>query len=73
MVPRMGPHLAGQRDLCPLQAAALGNLHRPALECGEARQPAQHRIRSQGLEPVPLVLYAKMPARVVSHDRLAWR
>src|SRR5215210_2520052 len=39
-----GPHLAGQRDLRPLQAAAPGNFHRPALECGEARRPAQYRI-----------------------------
>src|ERR671939_1818667 len=38
------PELACQRDLRPLQAAALGNLHRPALEDGEARRPAQYRI-----------------------------
>src|SRR4051794_14758257 len=39
-----GPELARQRDLRPLQAAALGDVHRPALEGGEARQPAQYHI-----------------------------
>src|SRR5512133_1395878 len=38
------PKLAGQRDLCPLLTATLGDIHRPALERGETYRSAQHRI-----------------------------